>query len=263
MVHACSGVRASKNFHTTVCRIHMCAWLQAPLLLLPSPLWSLPPPVSPHIKHFFSNSNFCLRKKKLRPTKHTLPFVQKKEPSQVFLATHTAHIKAVPCCWNGTSIDNAIHTLQTQNRFLYNIVLDLYCFGHWALGREKTGVWSAGKRKVYTMYVTLKFPTPPQKVQVWTLQFYGQMKRRPPLRGLCALSGSHWNSGVNSWQEHWKKHYDLKRKTKSGLSKRNWKLIPEAILESLSLQRYTTTLPLTILSLCSEKIHSQISYLYL
>lgn len=130
MVHACSGVRASKiSTHYCLSNTHVCMTTSAAAAAAMA-TWSLPSPCVPPHQTFFSNSNFCLRKKKLRPTKHTLPFVQKKEPSQVFLATHTAHIKAVPCCWNGTSIDNAIHTLQTQNRFLYNIVLDLYCFGH-------------------------------------------------------------------------------------------------------------------------------------
>lgn len=51
-----------------------------------------------------------------------------------------------------------------------------------------------------------------QKVQVWTLQFYGQMKRWPPR--LCALSGSHWNSGVNSWQQPLKKTLRPKKQNK-------------------------------------------------
>jgi len=69
-----------------------------------------------------------------------------------------------------------------------------------------------------------------------------------PSEGLCALSGSHWNSGVNSWQTKLKKTLRPKKKNKVWPLEKKLKN-SEAILESLSLQRYTTTLPLTILSL--------------
>lgn len=115
-------------------------------------------------------------------------------------------------CWNGTSIDNAIHTLHKTD--FYIIVLDLYCFGH---GHSAARPVSAGKRKVYTMYVTLKFPTQTTKSPGLDTTVLWPNETPTPLRALCFV----WFA-LKLWcqlpaNQHWKKHYDLKRKTKSGL----------------------------------------------
>lgn len=137
-------------------------------LLLPCqlPPQVLFPRVSPPQTFFPSKFKFLFKNKKYPPTKHTYPCAKTK-PSQVF--SNTA-IKAVPCR-NGTSIDNAIHTLQNTD---FYIILSSKCTV------SASGTWPrdlfARKQKVYTMYVTF-ISDKTQKVQVWTLQFYGQMKR--------------------------------------------------------------------------------------
>lgn len=219
MVHTPAGVRARAKFPHTVCRIHVCmttsAAAAAAIATGPFPPPVCPPPIS----NFFFKFKFLFKEKNYAPPQtHTLPFVQKKRTLTGFLATHTAHIKA--CALLKWYFDRQCNTYFTQNRFLYNIVLDLYCFGHGHLAARQPVCGLLGNEKyIPCMWLWNFRPHKTKSPGLDTTVLWPNETPTPRGSVLCLVRTETLVSTPGN--QHWKKHYDLKRKTKSGLFKRN------------------------------------------
>lgn len=141
MVHACSGVRASKNFHTLLSVEYTCVHDYKRRCCCCHGHWSLPPlpPCVPPHQTFFSNSNFCLKKKNYAPPNTHYHLCKKKEPSQVFLATHTAHTSRL-CPAAEMVLRSTMQYILYKHKTDFYIILSSTCtvsvIGHSAARRQ-------------------------------------------------------------------------------------------------------------------------------
>lgn len=153
--------------------------------------WSLPSPCVPPHQTFFSNSNFCLRKKKLRPTKHTLPFVQKKEPSQVF-QQHTRHTSRL-CPAAEMVLRSTMQYILYKHKTDFYIILSSTCtvsvMG--TLPREDGRCVVCWETKSIYHVCDFEISDPTTKSPGLDTTVLWPNETPTPLRGLCALSGSH------------------------------------------------------------------------
>jgi len=138
--------------------------------------------------------------------------VQKKNPHRFFLATR--HQGCVLLKWY---FDRQCNTYFTQNRFLYNCPR-LVLFRSWALGRE-TGVCWETEKYIPCMWLWNFRPQTTKSPGLDTTVLWPN-ETPTPQRALCFV----WFA-LKLWcqllaNQRWKKHYDLKRKTKSGLLKK-------------------------------------------